>query len=179
MKTTGAFEPPRRERSGARYNDRMTVDRREIVAYLRSVPDEAEAVCAGLSDEQMRRRPGADEWSLIELVCHLRDWASEEGVRIRRLVEEDNPTLVPYDEQAWAAERRYREEDVRRGLTAMRAYCTGLAYQLEGLPDEQWERPGFHPEMGRVTVRSRAEAQVAHARDHLAQMREVREMVDA
>ncbi len=150
-------------------------DRDEIIAYLRGVPAEAEGICAGLSDEQMRTRPGVAEWSLIELVCHLRDWASEEGVRVRRLVEEDNPTLVPYDEQAWAAERNYQGEDARRALTAMRAFCTGLAYLLDGLSDAQWERPGFHPERGPVTVRSRAEAEVTHARDHLAQMRGVRE----
>lgn len=154
-------------------------DRDEIIAYLRAAPAEAEAICAGLSDEQMRRRPAANEWSLIELACHLRDWASEEGIRIRRLVEEDNPTLVPYDERAWAAERNYHGEDVRRALTAMRAFCTGLAYLLEGLSDAQWERPGTHPERGRVTVRSRAEAEVQHARAHLAQMRGVREGLSA
>ncbi len=150
------------------------MDREEIIAALRRVPDDVDAACRGLSDDQMRRRPGKDGWSLLEIVCHLRDGVSEEGVRVRRLVEEENPTLVPYDQDSWAIERRYRQDDPQRALTALRAFWTGLAYQLENLSEEQWARAGIHPEIGPVTVRSRAERQVEHARDHLAQMREVR-----
>ena len=150
------------------------MDREEIIATLRHVPDDVDAACRGLSDEQMRRRPAGEAWSVLEIVCHLRDGVSEEGVRVRRLVEEDNPTLAPYDQEAWAVERRYREDDPRRALTALRAFWAGLAYQLENLSDEQWARAGIHPETGPVTVHSRAERQAEHGRDHLAQMREVR-----
>lgn len=150
------------------------MDREEIIATLRHVPDDVDAACRGLSDEQMRRRPAGEAWSVLEIVCHLRDSVSEEGVRVRRLVEEENPTLVPYDQDAWAVERRYGEEDPRRALTALRAFWAGLAYQLENLSDEQWARAGIHPETGPVTVHSRAERQAEHGRDHLAQMREVR-----
>ena len=153
------------------------MERADVIAYLRSVPDEVDEVCAGLSDEQMRRRPGENDWSLVEIVCHLRDDAVEEGVRVRRMVEEDNPTLEPYDEAARAIERNYREEDPRKALTALRAFQTGLAYQLEGLADDEWERPGYHPELGPVSPRTGAEGQVEHARMHLAQMREAREKV--
>jgi hypothetical protein len=151
------------------------VDRAEITAYLRSVPDLIEEVLQGLSDDDLRRRPSPDEWSLIEICCHLRDAAQEEGNRIRRLVEEDEPTLEPYDQEEWARERNYQGEDSRRLRTALRAFWGGLAYQLEGLSDEQWERGGTHPEVGSVTVRGRAEAEVEHARAHMEQLRTIRE----
>ncbi|MGH2669870.1 MAG: DinB family protein, partial [bacterium] len=128
------------------------MERHEITSYLRTVPDEIERVCAGLSDEQLRRRPSPNDWSVLELVCHLRDSAQEEGTRVRRLVEEEHPTLVPYDQDAWAVERDYRGQDPRKVLTALRAFFSGFAYQLEGLTDEQWQRAGTHPEIGRVTV---------------------------
>ncbi len=147
------------------------MDRGEIVAFLRSVPDEVEVVCRGLSDEEMRRRPAERGWSVLEVVCHLRDAAIEEGIRVRRLVEEDNPTLAPYDQEERAVERRYQAEDPRKALTALRAYQTGLAYQLEQLSDEQWASTGVHPELGPVTVRTRAERQVEHGRQHLEQLR--------
>ncbi len=149
----------------------MTMDRGEIVAFLRSVPDQVEAVCRGLGDEEMRRRPAERGWSVLEVVCHLRDVAIEEGIRVRRLVEEDNPTLAPYDQEARAIERRYQAEDPRKALTALRAYQTGLAYQLEQLSDAQWERAGIHPELGAVTVLTRAERQVLHGREHVEQVR--------
>ena len=151
------------------------MDRTEITAYLRQLPDLIDEVIDGLPDEALRRRPSLDEWSILEVCCHLRDAAEEEGVRVRRLSEEENPTLVPYDQEALARDRDYQGDDVRRVRTALRAFWGGLAYQLEGLTDEQWERAGVHPEIGRVTVRSRAELAVEHGQAHLAQLRALRE----
>lgn len=143
----------------------------ETIAHLRSLPDQVEAICTGLTEQQMRRAPQDGGWSAIEIICHLRDAAAEEGVRIRRMVEEENPTLAPYDQEAWAVQRNYRSEDPSRALTALRAFWTGLAYQLERLPAEAWNRRGFHPESGPTSVRERAQRAAEHARDHLTQLR--------
>ena len=155
------------------YNHAM--DRAQITAYLRRVPDLIDEVIEGLSDEALRRRPSPDEWSILEVCCHLRDDAEIEGERVRRLTEEENPTLVPYDQEALARDRDYQGDDIRRVRTALRAFWGGLAYQLEGLTDEQWERGGVHPEIGGVTVRSRAERQVEHGQAHLAQLKAIRD----
>ena len=151
------------------------MDRSDITAYMRQVPDLIDGVIEGLSDDEVRRRPSPDDWSVLEICCHLRDDAEIEGVRVRRLAEEENPTLAPYDQEALAIERDYKGDDIRRVRTALRAFWGGLAYQLEGLTDEQWERAGIQPEIGRVTVRSRAELAVEHGQAHLAQLKALRE----
>jgi hypothetical protein len=153
------------------------MNRQEITAYLRQVPDLICEAIQGLSDDQLRCRPSSDEWSILEVCCHLRDAAEIEGQRIRHLVEEDRPTLEPYDQEALARERNYRGDDPRRVDIALRAFWGGLAYQLEGLSDEEWERGGTHPEIGPVTVRSRAELEVEHARQHLEQIKAIREQL--
>ena len=149
------------------------MDRAEVTAYLRNVPDLIEAAIEGLSEDDLRRRPSPDGWSILEVACHLRDYAQTEGERIRRLVEEDNPAIEAYDQEARARERDYRGDDPRRALTALRAFWGGLAYQLEGLSDAQWQRGGTHSEWGAITVHSRAEQQVAHAGDHLEQLKAI------
>ena len=157
------------------------MERDEIIATIRAAPDAVQAICAPLSDEQLRRRPadaakaGEAGWSLIEIICHLRDSAQEDGLRIRRMVEEDNPTLVPYDEAEWARERDYQGADPAKAPTAMRAMVSGLAYQIENLSDDQWSRGGNHPERGPLTVESSAIHCAEHLRDHLAQMGEAME----
>lgn len=153
------------------------MDRQEIVRYIRDAPNIISRLCGGLTDAQLRERPAAGEWSLLELACHLRDSAIEEGMRARRMVEEDNPTLEPYDEQARALERNYIAEDCSKVMTSLRAYWTGYAYQLERFSDDEWDRPGLHPETGPVTVRRRAELEVEHTETHLAQMKATREAV--
>ncbi len=150
------------------------MEREELLRILRSTPDEVQTACEGLSNEQLRTPPSAGGWSLLEITCHLRDSAAEEGLRIRRLIEEDRPTLAPYDQDARAREREYQREDPRRALTGLRAFWTGLAYQLEGLSEDEWQREGIHLEVGSVSVGSRAEDEVRHAREHLAQMQDVR-----
>lgn len=153
------------------------MDREEIVTALRGVPARIEEACRGLTDEQWRRRPAEGEWSLLEIVCHIRDSATEEGLRARRMVEGENPALEPWDQEARAVERDYQGEEPAKVLTALRAYVTGYAYQLEGLSDEEWERPGVHEVFGPVTVRMRAEYEVEHSEEHLDEMRAVRERV--
>jgi hypothetical protein len=91
------------------------------------------------------------------------------------MLEEDNPTLVPYDQDLRAVERNYAREDPARVLTALRAYWTGLAYLLEGLRDQDWSRPGVHPEFGAISVQLCAEEEVAHSANHLDQMRAARD----
>jgi hypothetical protein len=150
------------------------MDRKEVTDYLRRVPDLIEEAVKGLSDEELRRRPSPDGWSALEVCCHLRDSAEEEGIRVRRLVEEEGPTFDPYNEQVRARERNYQGDDPGRVRAALRAFWGGLAYQLEALADEQWERAGRHPESGPVTVRSRAEDEVTHAQAHLEQIRATR-----
>ncbi len=147
------------------------MNRDEIIATLRGLPDEIDALTAGLSDEQMRSRPSPDEWSVLEVCCHLRDSAEIEGMRIRRLVEEENPTLEPYDQEALARDRDYQGDDPRRVRTAVRAFWGGLAYQLERLSGQEWQRAGTHPEQGRVNVASRGQRMAEHAREHLSQLR--------
>ncbi len=151
------------------------MDRTEITTYLRQVPDLIEEALHGLSDDELCCRPSLDAWSALEVCCHLRDSAEEGGVRVRRLVEEKGPVLEPYDQEAWAHERNYQGDDIRRLRIALRAFWGGLAYQLEGLSDQQWERGGTHPETGPVTVRSCAEDEVEHAQAHLEQLRAIRE----
>ena len=148
--------------------------RQEIIAALRGRADEAAAICAGLSEDEMGRVPKDGEWSLLEICCHLRDNAAEEGTRIRRMVKEDNPTLAPYDPDAWAAERNYAAEDPKPVLTALRTNWSRLADLLEGLLDDDWGRGGTHPEAGAVIVETWAADEVKHSAQHLEQMRAAR-----
>ena len=153
------------------------MDQAEIIAAIRSLPDQLEPLLEGLSDEQLRQRPSPEEWSLLEVLCHLRDAAEIEGLRIRRLVEEDEPSIEPYDQEALARDRDYRGDDPSRVRTALRAFWGGLAYQLEHLSGEEWERSGTHPQQGRLTVASRAQLNAEHAQEHAAQMRAARASV--
>ncbi|MFQ6020180.1 MAG: DinB family protein [Dehalococcoidia bacterium] len=148
--------------------------RQEIIAAIRALPDTVEPLLDDLSDDQIRLRPRAGEWSIIEVCCHLRDFAEIEGLRVQRLASEDDPTLEPYDQDALASERGYQGDDINGVRLALRTFWDGLANALENLSEEDWRRSGHHPEQGRVTIASRAQLSADHARMHIEQIRDLR-----
>jgi len=149
--------------------------RREIIEAIRSLPNEIDALSGGLSDDQLRWRLAPDQWSILEVCCHLRDSAEIEGRRIRRLANEDNPFIEAFDQEELARARNYIGDDPKRVRTALRPCWGGLAELLEGLSEADWQRPGTHRETGPTTIAQRAQLNADHARTHIEQMREIRE----
>src|SRR5436190_21193552 len=91
----------------------------ELLAALEQTPDKLTACIARLSDAQLRQRNPAGEFSPVENVCHLRDLEVEGyGVRIKRIIAEDNPSLTDFDGGKIAAERDYNSQDVHVALEA-------------------------------------------------------------
>ena len=150
------------------------MNRQEIVDTLRALPDQIEALVRGLDEEALRRRPGPDQWSIKEVCAHLRDSLGIDGERIRRMLEGDEAFLPAYDQEALARERDYQNESMPLILTALRAFSGGIAYALEGLSEEQWQRGGRHEERGPISVAQYAELLAEHARQHLEQIRALR-----
>ena len=150
------------------------MSREEIVDTLRALPDQVESLVRGLDEETLRRRPAPDQWSIKEVCVHLRDSLEIDGERIRRMVEEDQPLISSYDQEALARDRDYQNASMPLVLTALRAFSGGSAYLLEGLSEEQWQRGGRHEERGPINVGGYAEQQAAHVRAHLEQLRSLR-----
>jgi hypothetical protein len=148
--------------------------RQEIVDTLRALPDQVEALVRDLDDEALSQRPAPDDWSIKEVCAHLRDSLEIDGERIRRMVEEDDPSIPGYNQEALARERDYQSASMPLVLTALRAFSGGNAYMLEGLSEEQWQRGGRHEERGPINVSGYAEQQAGHVRIHLEQLRSLR-----
>ena len=147
---------------------------KQIVDTLRALPGEVEAVVRDLDEDALCRRPAPDQWSIKEVCAHLRDSLEIDGERIRRMLEEDEPLISAYDQEALAREGDYQNASMPLVLTALRAFSGGNAYMLEGLNEEQWRRGGHHQERGPINVGGYAEQQAEHVRAHLEQLRSLR-----
>jgi hypothetical protein len=148
--------------------------RQDSIDTLRAVPGQIEELAQGLSDDTLRWRPSVEEWSIKEVCCHLRDSFEIDGERIRRMLSEDDPLLRGYDQEALARERDYQSESMPLVLTALRAFSGGLAYLLENLGEEEWQRTGRHEERGPMSIAQYAELVADHASVHVKQIRALR-----
>src|SRR5215472_1825647 len=100
----------------------MTMNRRELESLLltlESTPALIVRAAEELGDAGIRQQPSDGGFSLVEHVWHLADLEREAyGPRIRRILQEDGPSLADFEGERLARERVYRERDLTEGLTA-------------------------------------------------------------
>jgi hypothetical protein len=148
--------------------------RQQTTDALRALPSQIEELVQGLPEDALRWRPSPHEWSIKEVCCHLRDDAEIHGERIRLMITEEEPRLTAYDQESLARDRDYQDESMPMVLAALRAFWGGVAYLLENLSEDEWQRPGRHEERGAITVALEAEVMGEHAREHLEQIKALR-----
>lgn len=148
----------------------MIDERLEILKGLRAGPVVLRALVRDLPDATLRTRPAAGEWAIVEVVAHLADTEERALARTRRMLDEDRPTLPPYDPHALSLERRYLQMDVGAELDRYAALRAESADLLESLDDAGWRRTGRHGEHGEITVEQLAAHTVGEDADHFVQI---------
>lgn len=144
---------------------------KDLLDGYRAAPKVLEALLQGVTQAQAQRARGGDEgWSVVEVVCHLRD--AEERALERNLAMRDqtNPSLPGYDQEAWARERNYAAADLRQAVKSFVNFRERHVAMLEALTPAEWERTGQHSEIGQITILTQTAHMVGHDLVHLAQI---------
>ena len=128
---------------------------------------------AGADDAALDRRPGPGAWSAREIVHHLADSEMTSAIRLRRLVAEDNPTIVGYDQEEFARRLHY-DRPIASSLEAFRWSRVSTAEILDRLTDADWDRAGTHSESGPYRLTRWLEIYAEHAAKHADQIRRAR-----
>ncbi len=151
-----------------------TAERDRVLQTLAHMPAWLEDTVHALPPAQRRWKPAGEVFSLVEHLCHLRDLEAEGyQVRIRRLVEEDLPTLEEIDGSAWAVERNYQEQPAEQALAAFAAH-RGQTLRLlrEHLPRHA-QRKGLFGGFGIVTLAGLAREIEAHDATHREELQQL------
>ena len=125
---------------------RLLCDTLAVVDFL------AEAAGQGAATTLRDPNDGDTGWTVLEVLCHLRDFDRIFLERARRIVAEPEPLLTAYDHEQMAVDGRYNEQDLSAVLAALRSSRTEFAAFFKSLTAEQWERAGTHPERGRFSL---------------------------
>ena len=143
--------------------------RGQLIARYRDGSRVIEEALERIGEAGLDKREEPGGWSPREIVHHLADSEMTSAIRLRRLIAEDRPAIVGYDEPEYAR-RLYYDRPVRPSLDAVRGARASTAEILDRLTDEEWSREGTHSESGRYTVEGWLEIYAAHAHDHAEQM---------
>ena len=143
----------------------------DLLDALKATPDTLNGLLNGINPIQASSVSGGEEnWSVVEVVCHLRDAEEFFIKRFQTMRDQDNPVIVGYDQEALARERNYKNADLRAALVSFSALRQQIVLEFSKLTPEQWQRPGQHNELGQITIFAQTIHHVAHDSIHCAQI---------
>lgn len=149
--------------------------RQEKIAQYAAGYSEVEAALEGFPHEALVAHPIPGKWSACEIVQHLADSEATSGIRLRRLLCEEYAVINGYDQDVYAVLLRYNLRDMQPALELFRAVRASTTQILNAMSEEDWTRPGWHTEHGLYTPETWLDIYAAHAHNHAAQIRRLRE----
>ena len=135
--------------------------------------DDVVDALAGITPDELDRRPPGGGWSAREVAHHLADSEATAYIRLRRLIAEDNPTIIGYDEEEFARRLHY-DRPIEPSLVVLQGVRTASLQLLESLTPDEWERSGTHTDSGAYTVDDWLRIYAGHPHDHADQIRRAR-----
>ena len=150
-------------------------ERNDLIAGYAAGYDEVVSALNNFPAESLGARPIPGKWSAREIVHHLGDSESTSAWRLRKLLVEDNPLIQGYDQDQFANRLRYNDRDMAPALEAFRCARESTMQLLDLMTEEDWQRAGTHTESGRYTTEDWLQIYAAHAHNHAAQIRRLRE----
>jgi hypothetical protein len=145
-----------------------------IDAYL-AAPQALRRAVAGMSRDQLVARPVAGKWSTLEVVCHVVDSDQISSHRMKRVIAEERPLLIGYNESLFTASLFYHDRDLDFELNLLDALRAQLAAVLRRLPDSAWSRDGVHNERGLLTLGDYLDGITDHVHHHARTIHEKRQ----
>jgi len=147
----------------------------ELIAGLRTMPDDLAGLIRQVPPDRLRWKPEVwdgspgETFSALEHVCHVRD-IERDGyhVRIRRLLDETDPSLVSLDGYEMARDRRYADASWAEAIEEFRTARAQTVATVRDLTDAQLARTGTFAEYGALTLRGLLHYLRSHDQQHLA-----------
>jgi uncharacterized damage-inducible protein DinB len=149
-------------------NHPYTLD--QALAVLASSGRRLERLIQRLGPKRASARPAPGKWSPKEIVSHLADCELVYGVRYRTIVAEPGSVLIPFDQEAWAKNLRYREQPLKSAVAAFKTLRENNLALLRTIPKPAWKKSGRHQSYGPLTLRQLIVHITEHDRNHVAQI---------
>jgi uncharacterized damage-inducible protein DinB len=111
-----------------------------------------EAAVAGLSQDELRFRPGPEHWSIHENVVHVADTDLIGATRMRYVIVQPGSALVSFDQNAWARVLDYGALSMQEALALLRSIRATTVEMLTRARADAWEQVGINTEAGPQTL---------------------------
>jgi hypothetical protein len=118
----------------------------EWIKVLDVLPLWMDACIENLDEAQLRVPYREGGWTIQQVVHHVADSHMNAYIRLKLALTEENPTVKPYDEKAWAELADVRLVPVNVSVTMIHALHRRLVAMLQNMQPADWQRTYYHPQ---------------------------------
>ena len=150
------------------YDRPLSID--QVLTQLKEQPQAIAALTAGLPRARLHRPPSRGEWSVNDVLAHLRSCADMWGKYIATIIAEDRPTIRAMNPTTWIKSTNYPEMEFSPSMRAFARQRAELLALLRPLPEPAWSRSAAVTGAGRPrerTVLDYARWLANHERTHV------------
>jgi uncharacterized damage-inducible protein DinB len=144
------------------------------ILEIAALPGRVRVATMDLSDAQIEMPYREGGWTVRQVVHHLADSHMNAYVRWRLALTEDEPTIKPYEESAWAKLEDAAHAPVEVSLRLLEALHERWVRLLRSVREEQFARTFRHPEHGVRTLDWMLFLYAWHGKHHTAHILELR-----
>jgi hypothetical protein len=150
----------------------MKMTPKEIEKYLdllAGTPDHIALITRDASEEQLHHKASKQDWSVRDILAHLRACSDVWGNSIEAMLADENPMLPDVHPRHWLKQTNYLDLSFRESLMALASQRAKMLSVLRQLSFEDWGRPGVIG-VRKHTVFSQARRMAKHEAEHITQI---------
>jgi hypothetical protein len=129
--------------------------KKEINRALRDLLEgsaQIEQIIEDMDEEMLEQKPLDGGWSIQELLCHHCNGEIVFSYQVKKILSEDDPSLLGFDRDRWARRLDYGSEDTRSAFLLYRFLRIHLLRILRKRPIKDFSRQGIHGEKGFLSL---------------------------
>ncbi len=150
-------------------------ERRVLIGHIAATPARMRAAVGGLDEAQLETPYRDGGWTVRQVVHHVPDSHMNAYTRVKLALTEDEPTIKPYDEGAWAKLNDVRDTPIETSLVLLETLHKRWDTILTAMTDADFERTLLHPDIGVITLDWLVAMYAWHGRHHVGHITSLRE----
>jgi DinB family protein len=150
------------------------VTEEQIKLYLQTLIDTPQLILKyteGLDEARLKTPPASDEWSVVDILAHLRGCADVWSYSIYAMLTLDNPGLAFIHPRAWTKTQQHDKLSFAENFQAYQVGRDNLVRVRQGLSFEDWNRwARFIGKANVYTIFGETMRMALHEMDHWEQL---------
>jgi hypothetical protein len=144
----------------------------QAIISFDALPEQLKEFCDELNDEQLFTPYRENGWTIAQVIHHIADSHTNMYIRFKLALTTDNPTILSYDENKWAALPDAQEPDVNESLYIIHGINHRLVKLLRYMEDVDFKKTYFHPQYQKTVSLYQVTLMYAwHGDHHFAQIK--------